>query len=74
MSTTVTAHRPDRPRYAVVLAVAAALILAIVIAVTAHAVTASNGTRRPAPVTTVPRAGHAPSPGDGLPCPIHQPC
>jgi hypothetical protein len=74
MSTTITAHRPQRAWYVVVLVTAVAVAMAIAITLTAYALTRSGGTDRPAPVTTVPRAGHTLAPGNGLPCPIHQPC
>ena len=74
MSTTLTAGRQHRAWQVAVLASAVAILLAIVIATTAYVVTGSGRTDRPAPVPTLAPASRTPTPGNGLPCRIHQPC
>ena len=72
MTTTRTAQ-PHRVWPVVVLAALAAIAVAILIAVAAYAFTGSSGTDSPVHSPNVANPDTR-TPGDGLPCPIHQPC
>jgi hypothetical protein len=73
MTTTLTAHH-HRGWPVVVLAALATIAVAIMIAVSASTFTDGRGADHPVPNTAVTNSYATPTPGNGLACPIHQPC